>query len=837
MPDLGTRSNRAITVGGMAPKNRKSRQARIEAAREKVAARDRDTATTHAAPEPAEPPPPSPLAERAAWIGFWTTLALAWIWVIGHATMVDAVTVALCDQADAGITNRDERPPLFLAPMAFDGYVWNRHAEYLGRNGELRLRQTDFDNAPHGREVHWNSAFAWYLRGLGEIYRAATGESLQNAISRMSIWANPILLTFTLAIFGTIAAERFGPLCGVVVLIGMVTTPSFYEGFLPAYPDHHGIIAFTLLGLAFGLAWAGGGWLQPEDGTGFIPPRSMRQAKEGIVLSALSGAAGLWISALSTTIIMGAAGAGTLVATFLMAKRATASGCTFHPELIRLWAKVGAGAAFILYLAEYFPWHLGMRLEVNHPLYAIAWLGGGWILADACLWLALPEGKRPAFPWKRLLLPAAACAMLPATILIGGAAVYIPSDPFMSRLWHSIVELLPLLLRIKLGDLTWLGALGFYPLLVVLGVAIVSLRRLDGGTKLIIVQLIVPILLITALQFYQSRWGMLTGPLYIALAGVVVPVEWRVARRSGVAKPLVAMVLVGYALIISFPAFTGWLMPAYSQFRTLPKVEINPQQAMHLLHRDMAKAIRANAAGKPVVLLSSPNSSCILASVGDFKTVGTLYWENVDGLKAAAHALNAQSDDEAFAELQRLGITHVSLMTWENFIGPYFSILYPTPVAGKSLDRSFGQAALFANRLPVWARPIPFKPHPLAKALNQKILLLEIVPNQSRAEACRHVSRYLRISQQDLSVAENFAREAIAIDPDNPATRIELAAVCLTRGAVLAAAGKFDEARSAAAAAVASLAATESDEAKAMATRAREIEEAYGRGEVWKDAR
>lgn len=720
--------------------------------------------------------PPSTRTTGMAWVGFGAVLLSGIAFVLIHAYMVDSVTVRLTRSMDPPGVRAPERLPVFLAPMAFDGYVWNRHAEYLGRDGEWRLRKTSFDNAPHGREVHWNSAFAWYLRGLGEIHRAATGDSLRNSIFRMSIWANPILLVVALTFFATMSARRFGPLCGVVMVVGMITTPSFYEGFLPAYPDHHGIIAFAQLGLAFGIAWAGAGWVQTAQGNSFTAPRSLAQARHGMVFSAICGAACFWISALSTAIAMGCIGLGALAAAALVpVKHKLDAGATYHHELWKLWALVGAGATMVFYLAEYFPFHLSMRLEVNHPLYAIAWLGGGWILATLTHWIARPERPRAPFPWKPILLPLAACALLPITILAGGEAVYIPADAFMARLWKNIAELLPLVLRFQLGTLTWQTAFGLYPLLALAALWFLFSKSLDRQTKAVLIILVVPIFAITALQFYQTRWGMLAGPLYIALGGIVVPVGWRLAQGTPARRAFAVAALIALALGFGYPTVQGWLIPVVRQFSDTSGKGMDPAQALHLLHRDMARTILKNAGDKPVVLLSSPNSSCILSAFGDFRTVGTLYWENVDGLKSAAKALNAQSDDEALALLQEHGITHVSLMTWENFITPYFNILNPRPVPGKSPENSFGNRALFLRNLPIWARPIIYPANPFSRGLEQKILLLEVVPEQTRGDAMFHAARFMRISEGDPAAAEPFLKELIEVDPSNPSVRGELA--------------------------------------------------------------
>jgi hypothetical protein len=203
-------------------------------------------------------------------------------------------------------------------------------------------------------------------------------------------------------------------------------------------------------------------------------------------------------------------------------------------------------------------------------------------------------------------------------------------------------------------------------------------------------------------------------------------------------------------------------------------MQVSSGQILALLHRDMAKAILQNANGKPVVVLSSPNSSCLLSTLGGFKTLGTLYWENGEGMKKAANTLNAQSDAEALALIQKYGITHISLMTWENFIGPYFGILYPDPVPGKSLESSFGQRALFKKILPQWARPIPYPKNFLTKSLNQDVLLLEVVPNQTQDEAEFHLARFVRLSDGNPVAAEIMLKGILDRSPASNAVRMEL---------------------------------------------------------------
>ncbi len=719
-------------------------------------------------------------------MAFWVVLALCVAWPLVHAFLVSSVTVRLCEEIDQGIPP-DKRLPVFLHEIANDGYVWNRYAEELGRNGRYRLRFTTFDNAPEGRSVHWNSAFAWYLRGLGELRRAQTGEPLRHAIFRMSIWANPILLAIALGAFAPLAAWRFGPLCGSVIAIGMVSVPTFYEGFMPAYPDHHGVISFELLGMMFGIAWAGVGWVKSSDSADFAAATSLEQAKHGMTFSAVCAGCGLWWSALSTAMVMVTLGISVLVTAWVFRRRAP-DGPVFRPHLWKWWAIGGAAASFGFWLLEYFPNHMTMRLEVNHPLYALAFLGGGWLIATLGEWLThlgSPSTRKP-FPWRACLWPLAACAVLPATILIGGASVYIPKDPFMVGLLKNIYELQSIFMLMKHAGLSWQAAFGWYPLFLLASFVLLAFPGPGRGTKTVLLFLTVPIMLLIALQCYQSRWGLLVGPIYIALAGVVVTQIWRLVPHTTTARSIAGVLLVVAGAWFVLPPAANVFGNAWRQYSS-EKIAILPGQALHLLHRQMARAILDDANGESIVLLSSPNSSCILSALGGFRTVGTLYWENVNGLEAAAAALNAQSDQEGLDRTKKLGITHVSLMTWENFIEPYFNILHQKPKDGVTVKKSFAHRALFERTIPVWTRPLVFPPNPISKGLNQHVLLLRIAPKQSENEIRFHLARFVRHVEGKPEAAIPMLEKILESAPESSLARVEYAEI-------LAGLGKFEQA-------------------------------------------
>lgn len=738
--------------------------------------------------EPAEAPAPSAAkANWLPWLGFLLVLLVSVAWPLTHAYLVDNVTVRLCRLTDANIPP-EKRMPVFLSEIAFDGYVWNRHAERLGQNGEWRVRKTDLDNAPEGREVHWNSVFAWYLRGLGELRQRFVDEPLRHSIFRMSIWANPILLVLAIVIFSTLSARRFGPFCGAILALGMVAVPTFYEGFMPAYPDHHGLIAFCLLGLLFGIAWAGAGWVRVEGAGGrkglveSLAPDTLQKARHGMIFSAICGAASLWISALSTGLVLGAIGASILLTVMLWARprKGATPGAVFHAELWRTWAIWGSLASLGFYLLEYFPQHMSMRLEVNHPLYALAWWGGGWTIAVLTAWWVRGDsGPWPQwreFPWKSLLLPIVAMLPLPLLIVFGGPEVYLPKDPFMGRLWKNIAELLPLLVRIQHGGLTWQVAFGWFPLVLLGAVLLQFSKQLGTATKATLLFLALPIVFMTALQFYQVRWGMLAGPLYLALAALVLPTFWRLVPPDLTSRLVAAAAMAAFGFLFVQPSLNNSFNLSWTQYRSADgQIPITPGQGLALLHRQMALAISEDAGDEPVVLLSSPNSSCLLSTLGGFRTIGTLYWENVEGLKAAAAALNAQSDQEALELLKQHGVTHISFLTWENFIEPFFHILHPRPGPTRSYGNSFGKRALFDRTIPAWSRPLIFPHNNITRGLNQQVLLLRVAPEQTPLDARVHLSRFVRIVEGNPQLANQLLDEVLQADPNHAGALAEKA--------------------------------------------------------------
>lgn len=640
---------------------------------------------------------------------------------LGHAFVTDQTTARICDAADEGAAPRD-RAPVFLAPFAFDGYMWNRLALDLGADGQWRLRRTLFDNPPEGREVHWATAFAWALRVMGEGLRAVSDFTLQQAIFRASLWAGPLLLACALAAAVFLFPRRLGLASGAALLLGMLLCPQFYESFLPAAPDHHGAAALCALGMLLGAAAAGAGWTSEGGETPL--PGSHAQARRAMIFSALCGGAGLWISAFSILPFLFAAGLGGLCAA--LAGRAGASGGrVFYPALWRLWGRWGSAAALGFYAIEKFPGGLGMRLEVNHPCCALAWLGAGEILAVIAGRLS---GQRAPLQPVRITAGTLALASPAVCALIFGSAVYLPMDPFLRAVHGEIAEFRPLLERLHGGYTNYWAALGLLPLLPAVAILLALSKRAGAAARIACAALTPAGVIAVLLPFFQIRWTAMLGPVAVALAVVLTPAVLRAAAES---QPVVrAAVWAGIALLALSCGSVVWgsyLAPAFGQFAQGRSATPTPHQHMALVHRELAVRISRASGTKTPVVLAGPSSAVMLASLGNFRTVGTFYWENKEGLAKSARLMTASNRRRISADLASLGITHVVLMDWENFIAEFQRILRASAPEGASeRRRPLWAAVLEGGPPPPGIVPEPWMPPRLRAELGQRGAVLRV---------------------------------------------------------------------------------------------------------------
>lgn len=720
----------------------------------------------------------TPRARRIIMAGVWALVAAL---LLLH-TLAVRDYLALIDAQGLRGALAASTPLKHTVPLVYvDAQMWVRYALDLQENGGARTRFTDVDNAPFGREVHWSSLLTWVIAGAGEWRHLATGEPLPLATERSLPWINFTLLLALVIAFSAWTTRRAGAGAGLIVAFGMIGHRDFYDGFSPYYVDHHGLITAAVFGLVLGAMFMGGGWWRAtRPGEHPLLPASRSSARRAAVVSALGGATGLWMSAASTIpAIMFVSFAG-LVTAWAWRKKAHSAGAAFDADLWRLWGRVGAAASLGFYLVEYAPTHFGGRLEVNHPLYALAWWGGAELVALLAEWRHGAVPSRPISP-RRWLLPLLAIGAAPAVILLGGATVFAVRETFVGGISPYVLEgmSLPALVRATGWSIFFLhineSLLPAIPALFLL-----FARGTQDRVALSFVVLATVCFL--ALACYQIRFWQNTAGPQLCLTLVVLTAlahNWSSRARWW-------LVLGTTAGLFLPPTLTRVLdLRETLQHRAVSRLDLAPA-----LHRDIAAALRSSQPNGDIVLLACPSTSTSVSYYGRFKSLGTLYWENHPGLRAAAEIFSARSETEARTLLRERHVTHLVFTSDEDFLRPYFDLLHPGATTA-DFDRTFGQQLFVQQQLPTWLRVLPYRPPAELQRPGLRVLLLQVVPDQTDAEAFYYIAA-AQLANGDSMRAEaslQTAFERTAVDA-RPNFALRAGNLCYENGA-RAAAGRL----------------------------------------------
>lgn len=722
-----------------------------------------------AAPVP-DPPAASP-AGAARRHGRWL-LPLVWFVCLGlgcaHVIVVRDYLGFLNGVASLPGDTATARLPHLLPGTSADTMMWVHHARAVGESGTWRVRRTDIDNAPFGREVHWSTPFTWIVAAGGAARAALTGEPPALALERSLAWTNLVLFAACVIPLSLWVARRLGPGAGALVALVCLGHGNIYLNFTPFNVDHHGLVTVALAVLLLGVALAGLGWMRPGDP---LLPADLRAARRAAVVSAVAGAFGLWLNAASILPGIAAAGALGLVAVWRLAPALVAAGATFDPGLWRLWGRAGGLLGVVFYLLEYAPAHLGFRLEVNHPLWAAGWWGGAEAVAALAAWriagLAAPAA-RPAFPWLRLALPALAIIAPPVAIVAGGTAVFAVSDPFSAELRHFVAEGLTFFSAIRLFGF---GPVAFHLAscgIVAIG-AVVALRSTVVSTRLAAGFLTAAAAVFVALGFAVLRWWSSAASAQLALLAILFALLLVRRRR---------VVLAICALTIAVCLQQG--VARVVQTRTAHTASVvSPREYSQVLFRYVASTLRAEEPAGDFVVLADPDASLALGYYGGMRTLGTLYWENTAGLRAAAEILCARDEAEAAALIRARGVTHIVSLLGGAFLPEYHHLLRPG-APRDAVKSTFGyKLAHEPENAPRWLRPVPFRRLAELGDFAERVALFRVDFNQTEPRRLHALAR-VQIARDRLADADATLLRLLELLPS-----AEHAGLCLD------AAGRF----------------------------------------------
>ena len=553
-----------------------------------------------------------------------------------------------------------------------DSYYWITFARQMAETGEWRIRHTHADNAPYGREVHWSQSVMWLLVGFGYVRHLMTGEAMFTAIEGASIWVNPFLLVFFMVGFSWLISRRMGVVAGAFFALTLVTLPDINWIFNPFHVGHHGLHVAFSLGTVLCLVLGGLGWVKkrltegpPERSDralGFFKPLELQgkaQARRYFAAAGIFTGLGLWIGATVQFFTIGALAVGSVTLACFMPASLTDERSEYVPELWRVWGLYAAVVGFIFYLVEYFPSHMAMRLEVNHPFYILSVFCVGELMVQLTRW-RLRGWQGGVVGSLKLAALVGGVALVPVLILFGPAQWHHLRDAQMARQHQFILEFFTYFhMRPEHPVTDWFfDRYGILPFFLVGALALAGPRRtkLHEWAGLWISFFLCLFSLLLAL--WQVRWAGLHAAMITWLMVVVGHITWRnvldvpaARRRMEVWVVLSGLVLV-QAAVFSVRGFTEII--DIREGRITGKQWVDAAMSKHL-----AEGLRDENRGRPIRVLCSPDLTPVLYYFAGIPGVASLYWENVQGLHDATAFFTDRGDADPRQIAKERGLTCV----------------------------------------------------------------------------------------------------------------------------------------------------------------------------------
>jgi hypothetical protein len=719
-------------------------------------ARQRDSASTHPLSIP-------PVKSRRLWIvgpiaalGFLLLATGIRMRRVEYVSQVVGRPVAVHQEAEGW------HPELILPSHHSESFEWLDQTHQMFDRGEWRIRHVDYENAPVGHDVFAASPYRWWLGCLAWWHHLATGASLDRAVERVALYADPLLLLILGAGGTLLVARRLGPAAAALLSLGLVALFPFSSAYLPATPDSPGLARLlALVGELFIVI----GIREQGPGSGVDGARSRRW----FVLAGVAGGLALWVSVPIGLPIVAGQALGGLFSAWAGRRRGRSVPDPVGPELPwRLWGLAGATTVLFGFLIEFYPSYVGAwEFRAVHPAYGLAWIGAAEVVARASAWI---RGQGPKRIWRDLpaaVAGAAAVAVLPVAMRLNHTVGFLDVDLSTMRLSmlpgaESAPNFKAWVLQ---GGITPRVSATLLPVVLVGPSLWLLLRgRCERAGLLALGVLLGPVAVTLGLSCWQISWWStfdvtLLG-LLVATAAALGAGSHRTGAHVGLASAALALLLPGAILL--WPPFG-------LQF----KGDLTKAEAVGLLERDFASWLQRHVGSKDAIALAPPDATVALYYYGGIRGLGTLGWENRDGLTAAIRITSASTPEEAYALINRRGVTQIVIPRWDQYLDVY-ARLGEGQVEGTFLER------LHEWHLPPWLQAVPYLIPSIAGFEGQSVTVFEVVDEQDEATAAGHLAAYfVDIGEMDLAgrVAQSLRRF-----PADPVAILARARVAIAQG-------------------------------------------------------
>ena len=629
-------------------------------------------------------------------------------------------------------------------------YQWISETQLMLAHGDWRVRLSADENAPFGRPVQSASPYRAWLVGVAWAVHNLTGKPLALCVERAALYADPVLHGSVLVLAALLALWRFGPFSAALVSACIAGLFPLAGAFLPGIANDFGLeLCATLAGVLLLVSGAA----------------ASTHAARWFLAAGVAAGCGLWISAMGQVpIIFGVALGGFLAATVNRGKGA--------PEETpwRAWAAGGAVTCLAAYLIEYFPGNMAFEPRVNSPLYGVAWLGLGELLARYAAWMngAAPGPTRRG--WILMGLSAAAIAGVPAALWTVGNRGFLADDLLSARLIDLPDGAVAAGLRawVLRDNLSLALIAAFLPLLILIPAAWLLLRTRTGAS-------------------FRSAIAIALGPVAVALAFSLARLRW----WNALDVSLVALVAATAAALSTTPRprlgrWTGAVLlgailaPGISQL--IPRAaggtrefRFTRAEVEGLYERKLSHWIDDHSGPGGATVLAPPYRTSSLCFYGSLRGLGTQNWENGEGLDATFHIVTAMTQAEARTVLEQHGVTHLVLPSWDTDLDDFARLRLKNP--GDSfvsvLQRTYG--GIFG-----WLRPLPFELPPVAGFEDRSVLILQVTDDTDPATLRSRLVEYL-IEVHRLDEATNAA-QALLRYPTDLGSQVALAQLAAARG-------------------------------------------------------
>jgi hypothetical protein len=648
--------------------------------------------------------------------------------------------------ASAPASDTGWQPRLIVPGHNNNSYEWLDQTRQMFARREWRVRHIDYENAPFGREVYAASPYRWWLGLVAWCDHEVSGRAFGQAVERAALIADPLLHLLLLAGIVIFAAWQFGVLPASLLSFGLVFLFPFAAEFLPGVPDVRALAQGCAIWSVLPLL-AGAGAMHSVAAAG-------RRARCWFFFAGITGGLGLWISVSNQVPVLVGIAAGALLAAWVARNEAIGNPAG-APDLApwRVWALSGAATCLGTCLIEYFPSHLGTwELRAIHPLYGVAWLGGGEILARSGAWIQQRRFGRSVREIGVVVLAVAAVATVPFVMWRTHSRGFLEMDINVFRLTNLPDSAVATSLWAWLihDGITLAAGATLLPLLLIGPAAWLLLRRETGpGPRTSIAIALGPVLVAFGFACRQlSWWSGFDGVLLALLAASTMAVP-----GAGHAR-LMRWVWSGFVVLLLLPGAIQ-LVP---QAMTTTKDALNESEVFGLVERDLARWLAKHAGTAGAVILAPHNQAITLYHYGGLRGLATLSWENRDGLGAAVRITSASTPEEAKELIDRRGITHIVIPSWDSYLDTYAQ-MGMGQLEGTFLSR------LHEWRLPLWLRPVPYQLPTIAGFEGQTVKILEVVEEQDDASALSRTAEYfVEMGQLDLAASVGQALRRFPAD-------------------------------------------------------------------------